>query len=723
MQVSLNSKCTQWFMLAIVVVCGGMVRLVFILATPQAPVMYDAEWYHAVALDMMAARDHLIGGDFQSVHLGLGKAPVYSAFLAIVYTLFGVGFAAVRTTQAMLDSLTCVLLYFVARHFGGPRASMLVALLACMCPPLIIATGLLLPESLTVFALVLVTFLLLEGLSRPRVGIFAFAGILTALLIYIRGQSVQFLFFAIAVVLSAVFLNQRAFTPKWWSFPLVYVGSACLIVGLWLVGTRVAYGQAVLGPKFDYDFASDLYHRAQAPGSFWWAYDSSLVQRTLEKSLADNPTGIPNYPQAIVDGWLNQPILFVQATFGKLYRYWHHPYNDYAQAFPWSLRHQRYFQQVLLVLSLFGLGIIFRHRHAALVFYTTPVYIVALCLFVWVEPRYLVPAIPYAIVLAGLAVATLLRGAKETISKLRWMDHRAGTLVPFVFLASAGMALVLSSTILLLDPDDRHLLVLIVGLLCWLGVGFVVATVTRPVLGTRLSTFNAAIAVVFICTVSVALYLTDSSWRQWILPLDNPDVRLRQLLTLEPDLDLASYRSATLEIDTWQRPGHACRLIVEVDGKQLPGHLRTSGLDEIARTYLAARRTSPDLVRGWYSVPIDLDVLRNKKSLVADIRLAAPPDGYNCGVSEIYGDYETDAAQAFVGPSFSDGDMRIYKWLVDNDFRLWTRAPLANTSARSWFFDKKTWREDDLSTVPGKQTGQYRVRLLLWHEDGSFVVY
>jgi len=111
--------------------------------------------------------------------------PGYYYFLAGVYAVAGHSYLAVRIVQALLDALTCLLVYSISRQIFGEAAGLLAAALAAVYPPFVFYTGVLLTETLSTFFLAAATWALLKtfGVSKqtPKVCWLALAGLLLGL--------------------------------------------------------------------------------------------------------------------------------------------------------------------------------------------------------------------------------------------------------------------------------------------------------------------------------------------------------------------------------------------------------------------------------------------------------------------------------------------------------------------------------------------------------------
>lgn len=96
----------------------------------------------------------------------LSRLPGYPAFLAFVFSVFGMGnFRAVLLIQVLVDLLTCVLIADVARRLLGGRAAQAAFLLAGLCPFLANYAAAALTETLEIFFTALAFNLAIRGLE------------------------------------------------------------------------------------------------------------------------------------------------------------------------------------------------------------------------------------------------------------------------------------------------------------------------------------------------------------------------------------------------------------------------------------------------------------------------------------------------------------------------------------------------------------------------------
>ena len=126
--------------------------------------MGDARGY-----DQWAQR--LAGGDWVGTDV-FYQAPLYPYFLGLVYTLAGHDLMALRIVQAVLGSLSAVLVGYAAARLVSPRAGMLAGAMLALYAPAIFFDGLIQKSVLDVFfiaaALAVIAALASGGHDRTR---------------------------------------------------------------------------------------------------------------------------------------------------------------------------------------------------------------------------------------------------------------------------------------------------------------------------------------------------------------------------------------------------------------------------------------------------------------------------------------------------------------------------------------------------------------------------
>lgn len=147
--------------LLIIFISALIVRLFLILLLPQeAP---DTKRYEEVALSLIS------GGGFSTAQgePAIQDGPIYSLFLAAIFSLFGHSLLAVRFIQGVVDSFTCLIIYLIALQMNqGKRVAILASAIAAIYPELVASCAFVLTETLFTFLLSVSIFLLLRAMSK-----------------------------------------------------------------------------------------------------------------------------------------------------------------------------------------------------------------------------------------------------------------------------------------------------------------------------------------------------------------------------------------------------------------------------------------------------------------------------------------------------------------------------------------------------------------------------
>lgn len=148
----------------------------------------------------------IINGDWLSASERIFYySPLYAYFLAVIFKLFGAHYWIIYLIQALIDSLSAVIIAQIGERLFGKTAALLSGVVAAVCASFIFYVGLLLMESLIVFLLMFFLLLFLMALERPqRWWPWMGAGAVLALATIGRGNSL------LLFPLSLVFLLYKA---------------------------------------------------------------------------------------------------------------------------------------------------------------------------------------------------------------------------------------------------------------------------------------------------------------------------------------------------------------------------------------------------------------------------------------------------------------------------------------------------------------------------------
>ena len=235
------------------------VRLIFVALYQWAP--DDAVGYDTLARNIMSGQGFSLqaGPPFEPT---LYRTPVYPYFLVGLYSFFGFHAIAVYLAQAIIGSLTCCLMYFVARSYVVPRTAFFVVLVNAIYPFTSFFTATKLTETLFTFLLCVTIYQIVRAYREEDWRWMGAAGLSLGVAILCRPENLFFPFF-----LAGLFLLFHRFRKPWWKLGATLVIASMVVVTPWLVrnyrvtgkitplvriGPGMAFWQTTL-PYFDWN--------------------------------------------------------------------------------------------------------------------------------------------------------------------------------------------------------------------------------------------------------------------------------------------------------------------------------------------------------------------------------------------------------------------------------------------------------------------------------------
>lgn len=187
----------------LVFLCALILRLSYVYSMEiDYPFRGDAGKYLRLALNIVE-RDSYSLADASPFTPSTLISPGYPALLSVILQLadnIGEFYKQVLVLQALLSSLTVLLIFFVALRVGGLASATLTGLLVAISPHLIIGSGYVLTETLSSFLIASSLAALILAFSRGGLALFMAGGVLLALAAYVRPA---ILLFPIALLLLA----------------------------------------------------------------------------------------------------------------------------------------------------------------------------------------------------------------------------------------------------------------------------------------------------------------------------------------------------------------------------------------------------------------------------------------------------------------------------------------------------------------------------------------
>lgn len=719
--MKIGEKLITAFLVLLLLAGAFLLRLDFLLHKRQLPVVWDAAGYSLQAREFYEAwrsvsdpesfRRHF----FRGYEMALDKGEVYPLFLSAVYYLWGPNFPVARAAQAVLGTLSLLLLFAVTARLLGKRIAIPALLIAAVYPPFILSEGRLLTETVAIFLLLLDVWLLTLALARGSLFAIFLAGIATAFL------TVSRTFFQFSALVF---------------FPLLVAGLAVGRKRRWLLRALpfLAGFALIIVPRLSFTPRVDKHHRRLLSGSwknglamYCGVYPPNQGYQTdgdpggpvlsrLRREARGSLSADDLYLKAVATLLLSQPREVAPVVLGKAGIFWKRAYNDFLQSYLLSPEGMNALNRAILLLGVWGLASLLGLGPAAWPFLAACLYTWALCFLADAEARYTLPAIPFMIAAGVHAAYRLGRG-----SILLWRREipLRLPLVLSVFLAALLFALSrlsLPSRFLALFPGAdfplAHRLHVILVSLLLLSPAPVLFLAYRD----ALAGWRRASAAALPALVSVGLYLCALSvhpfGQEWRCRLSGAGQAATQTIVLPPEA--FSWKGAELKLDLVSGPARDYDLLVTVDGQLVRRFER--GLSADPDSYIAQRRAFPIYLREqgrhltevgqWFTVPLDPATLSGKKEIAVGVKLESLGASRGSWV-----DLLGDSPGSSLVPTFSQSpaELSLYRYLVEDDWRLWRPSP-ALPVASSYAENGKS-RGGDLSPAPGIQTGRYRIFL------------
>ena len=238
-----------WWVPVGIFCCALLARLIFLVENLNIPFFnyrgIDAQQYHEMAVSFL-------NGRWPGEQV-LSWPPLYTLFLGLFYKTIGQSATILRIFHAILGSVSCVLVYFIARTVFSRRfVPIAAALICCLCGTMIYFDSQLLPGSLDVLLELLIIFSLLFASRRRWMGWWLLAGFFVGLSAVNRGGIILF----VPIILLWMYMVSRhgwgiegkSERPAFWKAAILLLLPVGLIV-FPVVLHNVRYNEGAVGKE------------------------------------------------------------------------------------------------------------------------------------------------------------------------------------------------------------------------------------------------------------------------------------------------------------------------------------------------------------------------------------------------------------------------------------------------------------------------------------------
>jgi len=420
-----TSGAIQVFLFALVV------RFAFLVTVPAAPISGDASDYDRLAHAIVNGEGY-VSETGQPTSM---RPPLYSYLLAGFYQVFPDGPSAMRVLQAVLDAVTCALVYgLTLRHFGL-EAARVAGVLSIFSLSLLFATRHLLAETFMAFFMVAIVYSLDTALTSWRLGAFLLTGVLVGLSTLTKGTTLPLP----AMLLLPIWAStQWKWRPTLQAGAIVFAGFLLVLLP-WTVRNYFVHGEVVpVATQMGWVAYSSY---APPEGKIFGVYTfDETVEAAMRLPEAQRSRELINATVSLI---LERP--------GELPRLLVLKFLYFISPFDWEILGGdgvfNFLYALTLPLALYGLWVVRARGWRLWLLATPPAFLLALSLVLYGSPRLRLPVEPILTVLAAGGVVGIWGKAEA---------HRtAVTVMSILFLAGgftiywfSAEAKVVSATIL-----------------------------------------------------------------------------------------------------------------------------------------------------------------------------------------------------------------------------------------------------------------------------------
>jgi len=424
-----NIEKKEKFILLLIFILAFGIRFIYLLGIKSLPLF---EFPFADALFNLDWAKEIVAGNLWA-RVPFFRAPLYPFFLSLLMKVFGEDLYLLRIVQIFIGSLSCVLVYLLARRMFNSKVALLSSIFACLYAPLIYFEAEFLDTFLIIFLNLLLIHLLLFTQEKPSFFRLFLSGIILGLSAIARPN---ILLFALFIPFWVFFYFRKKVNSK-----IIFSFILFFILGLFLIVLPVVLVNYFVGKDFviiawqggiNFYLGSNPHasgYKAVASGirTTWYGiyYDSiNLAEKVTGRELKFSETQNFWFKQGF-NFIFEQPFLALKLYLKKIalflggyeisenpniYFFWSHPKNLLR---PLLWKKIIYFPTgILLPLAWLGIFLAFREwKRLSLVLGFIFTYMFSVILF-FVNTRFRMPVIPFLLIFSAFAIFKIIEQEK-----------------------------------------------------------------------------------------------------------------------------------------------------------------------------------------------------------------------------------------------------------------------------------------------------------------------
>jgi len=670
---------------------------------------------------------------------------VYPVVLSVVYIAAGgVNHVAAGLLQAVLGAATVWLTYLTARRAFGGVAGFATGLIAAIYPPLILTAGLLLAEAVLAFIQALAAYALIRGLAPAASRSRLVAGVAIGTLML--RPAFQYAGVLVFLGIGGAYLLMRArgegaddADGNWRliggvaRFTAPYVAGLLLIAVPWIATNGLVYGSPVWSRTGD--AWQQVYWGIYPPNRGWWPPDSPVPPKYGVESLPGARSGGRvievhdlDYLEAAIDQVRATPLQAAATQVNKLYQGFLHPFNTYGERAAGLAPIAVPVHRALIVLGLAGLALSWRRPAPSLVLAALTLAIALPFLVSHIDVRYVIPIALLATLFAGHTINVVVQFIRISEPGALWRPAAAIAAAFAAWLAGVPIILAVAPGI---EPLLAHRIHTAAVCIVFVAAPFAVVGWFKrntpedaPWWSLSAGAVGGTLALLFAIQ---AFY--DGDWHEWATVV-KPGEKIVQSIALPLGWTPPAGGRAEVRLYAQGSSNHAYVPVLRAGDRVIArlgpaftegGPLRFEETIMVA----ASRQGKPRAgVPQWYGVPLDFDLLRGDSLRLELTPEPLPSQDASASWIRVWGDYTpAPGRRLYEGPSvysrITGADDSFQKFVATGHPRLWRRLPLASLATTAARVTVGREIPTDLSDSPGRQTGEYRLRVLVFGPSGE----
>lgn len=286
---------------------------------------------------------------FYDIKEGLSsKEPLYPFFLVCIYKVFGHSFIAVRLIEALIGTLTVLLVYIIGIRFFNMNIAYIASFIIATYPPFIEFTGLFLRENSLIFLTSVLIFYLMEISNKESVCYrqYAYVGVLLGLIALSKAAILIFTPFFLAALL---FKHKRI--KSFIKASVVTFAMMMLVISPWTIRNYLVHHKFIpVASNGGINFLLGNNPKASGTNLAPWPTYSPAQEKMLE-NLREVDMDRQYFKWGLM--YIHQdPLRYFKLAFKKFLIFWFDSYGSYKTPYGFITR---IFDAFLLIAGFLGI--------------------------------------------------------------------------------------------------------------------------------------------------------------------------------------------------------------------------------------------------------------------------------------------------------------------------------------------------------------------------------